>query len=89
MKKFKKSELCHRCMINNAFEHSRCTYCHLCLCTQCYYHFIEFSQKYRIIAKFFPLGGDSIEVTCYNCRESQRVMNKIDCWLAVHGSDKK
>lgn len=86
MKKYKKSELCHRCMINNAFIHSRCTYCNLCLCTPCYYHFIEYSQKYQIQVNYLPWG--SVDVTCYNCRENQRVMHKIDCWLAVHGSDK-
>jgi len=43
-------------------------------------------EKYKIKVNRLPCGF--VEVTCHNCRESQRVMNKIDCWLAVHGSDK-
>ena len=82
MKKFKKSELCHRCMISDAFYYSRCTRCNLCLCTHCYYHYTNIDEKYHIKINY-P------EVTCYNCQENQRVMNKIDCWLAVHGCEKR
>jgi len=85
MKKFKKSENCHRCIINEIRNTMTCTKCNLCLCTPCYYHFIDYSQKYQIKVNYLPCGF--IEVVCYNCQEYQRVMNKIDCWLAVHGSD--
>ena len=86
MKKFKKSEYCHRCLINYATIPYSCTYCNLCVCMPCYWHYAEIDEKYKIKVNRLPCGF--VEVTCHNCRESQRVMNKIDCWLAVHGSDK-
>ncbi len=85
MKKFQKSPNCHRCMINYVCETSRCKHCNLALCFSCHQHYTEVDKKYQIKVINLPYG---IEIICYNCRESQRVMNKIDCWLAVHGSDK-
>ncbi len=86
MKKFQKSPNCHRCTINYAFDMIRCAYCNLCLCFPCYKYYTGIDEKYQIKVNRKPCG--SMEVACYNCRENQRVMHKIDCWLAVHGSDK-
>ena len=86
MKYFQKSERCHRCTVEHACLPSRCVYCNLALCTPCYWHYTDIDEKYKIKILYLPRGG--FGVVCFNCRENQRVMNKIDCWLAVHGSDK-
>ena len=87
MKKFQKSPNCHRCMINFACESSRCKYCNLALCMPCYQFYKDINEQYKAHTFFIP--GVGFAVICYNCQESQRVMHEIDCWLAIHGSDKK
>ena len=87
MKKFKKSENCHRCTINYVLDKTRCSYCNLALCLPCYWYYPEFDEKYKLqFKRFLPCG--SMEVACYNCKENELVMKKIDCWLAVHGTNK-
>ena len=66
---------------------TRCLHCNLALCFPCYSHYTGIDEKYQIKVNRKPWG--SFDVICYNCRENERVMYKIDCWwFAVHGTNK-